>query len=226
MSKSAETGHNAAKIKAHVGYIVSTKFKPFKAGFCKQFFKSRYISAFREIVKKTLKPHLNRILNTVKGAIKIFLKTVQKHQNSQPCFLKIAHRTHRKHRKKATSLFLFFSFSFFFFFSASQLLSFSASQLLSFFRVFPCILWAKIIRRIKMNKQKSVTSLQKEQSEAAHALNPKTEALNKLYRHAQQLEIICKNTLQDLPGILATLGIQIPKESTFTPKMVKDSSIT
>jgi hypothetical protein len=222
MSKSAETGHNAAKIKAHVGYIVSTKFKPFKAGFCKQFFKSRYISAFREIVKKTLKPHLNRILNTVKGAKKIFLKTVQKHQNSQPCFLKIAHRTHRKHRKPL----LFFSFSLFLFFSFSQLLSFSASQLLSFFRVFPCILWAKIIRRKKMNKQKSVTSLQKEQSEAAHALNQKTEALNKLYRHAQQLEIICKNTLQDLPGILATLGIQIPKESTFTPKMVKDSSIT
>jgi hypothetical protein len=98
--KSEERGHTAAQIRGAVGYITSTKFKRFKAAFREPFLKTLLYRRFPGMPFKVLKPGLKPVLNTLKRALKDFLKIVQKHQKPHPLILKIAHRTHRKTLKK------------------------------------------------------------------------------------------------------------------------------
>jgi hypothetical protein len=81
-------------------------------------------------------------------------------------------------------------------------------------------------RKIIGDSREAKLKFKKEEIEAKEALKQRTKAFNRLYRDAEELYIVCKNTLGDKPDVLESLGIQVVKESIFKPKMVKDSSIT
>jgi hypothetical protein len=81
-------------------------------------------------------------------------------------------------------------------------------------------------QKIINDSREAKLKFKKEEIEAKAALKQRTKAFNRLYRDAEELYIVCKNTLADKTDALAGLGIQVVKESIFKPKMVKDSSIT
>lgn len=81
-------------------------------------------------------------------------------------------------------------------------------------------------KKIINDSQEAKLKFKKEEIEAKAALKQRTKAFNRLYRDAEELYIVCKHTLADKTDVLASLGIQVVKESIFKPKMVKDSSIT